>query len=159
LGVIYRGKNLVKNKRIAYFIITFFFFIASGCTDSLPKGKGDFAYDLMVNITDLSNQFVYVGGDFPPVDGAFSYRVKYVNKNNETGAIISHQITFYSDSNTASENYSTWESKWFDEGWISPSESIYKPQNLADRYQMGCTDGKSMIYLQGVVNFCNFIIT
>jgi hypothetical protein len=130
----------MKNKRCGLFLILIALILVSGCDSSTPKGKEDFPYDLMVNIHDLTDQFVNSGNEFSTIDGAFSFEIQYMNRNDKAGALVDHQITIYPDSKSANEDFANWEDKWFNESWVTPSESTFKPKNSDDLYKMGCMD-------------------
>jgi hypothetical protein len=117
--------------------------LSVGCTaNPPPKGVDDFPYDLMVNIVDLTNKFEYFSSEFPKIDGAFTYSITYVNKSKMIGSNFSHWVSIYSDSKSANEAYSSWETRWFNEHWTYPSDSTYKPKNSEDIYQIACMDVK-----------------
>lgn len=98
----------------------------NGCaTDSQHEESTEFPFDLMVNITDLSNQFKYWSGEYPIVDGAISLKVSYRNKSEKTGTFFTHQISIYTDTESAQLAFPSWENDWFNEHWIHPSNSVY----------------------------------
>lgn len=115
--------------------------LSTGCnTNPPPDGASEFPFDLMVNINDLSNQFELSSNEFPIINGAFSLNETYRNRSNKTGAVFTHQITIYPDSKSANAAYSSWKTEWFNEHWITPKDSIFRPKKIEDSYQLRCMD-------------------
>ncbi|MBI9045735.1 MAG: hypothetical protein JEZ06_14690 [Anaerolineaceae bacterium] len=122
------------------FIIVSLFSIL-GC-NLLSNMQDEFPYDLMIGPDDLSDEFVYNSSGFEEIEDAKSFYIAYEKNTYELGSLISHQITIYSDIETAKKSIPFWESKLFTNDWFFSKENQFMPSDPEDYYTFRCLNSQ-----------------
>jgi hypothetical protein len=125
------------NKLLMILTTAILLFTILGC-GTISNLQDDFPYDLMIGLADLPQNFEYRNSGFEEVEGGKSFYVTYGKKSGETGAVVSHQITIYPDIESAKRSIPTWENQLFTKNWSQPKESLFRPGNPDDFYELKC---------------------
>ncbi|MBI9044075.1 MAG: hypothetical protein JEZ06_06295 [Anaerolineaceae bacterium] len=117
--------------------ITILLFSIIGC-NLLSNMQDEFPYELMIGLDDFSEDFIYGNSGFEELEGAKSFYISYRKKKDEVGSLMSHQITIYSDIDSAKNNIPVWENRLFTNDWFNSKESKFLPSNPEDYYTIRC---------------------
>ncbi|MBI9047482.1 MAG: hypothetical protein JEZ06_23555 [Anaerolineaceae bacterium] len=130
--------------RVIY--ITISIILIFGC-NLVSRTPPEMPGELMINQSaDLSGNYELKDMGIEEIeDGNLFYRT-YEKKAENIGSIITHQISIYSDTETARNKFSFYEERLFTDIWIMPPSSNFEPIVSDDYYVYKCHDTQNDSY-------------